>query len=92
MVRVVKFMTGYQRGLYKKEELDNHIIRWQDDSTEESLPSYLGMTFDEYTAWVEGEVEVDDLIKRRDKLKTMYTHSSLFVRVVSWLLRKLRIS
>lgn len=80
----MKFMTGLRRGAYKPKDIDRFIGEWHQTDTEVSLPSYLGMSFQEYAAWVEGKVELSDMVKASPRPSA----PGLFARAVAWLLAR----
>jgi hypothetical protein len=85
----MKFMTGLRDGRYKPSDVDKFIGEWHNGSTPESLPSHLGMTFTEYTAWVEGKVELEDLAKRPGYTTIYPPRPSLFARMIGWLVERI---
>lgn len=84
----LKFMVGLRRGLYKAEDIDDHVDAWHASTSEESLPSYLGMTYEEYSAWVEQRVTLSAL---KDNMHgpVLQPRPSLCIRVLAWLMTKL---
>jgi hypothetical protein len=46
------FLDLVARGEASLDEIDDFIDRWHGSDTQQSLASYLGMTDDEYAAWL----------------------------------------
>lgn len=80
----MKFMVGYRRGEYEAEDIDDFVDRWHTTETRGSLPSYLGMTFAEYTAWVEGRKSLEDMKDVRHSVPP--PRPGLIGRILGWLL------
>lgn len=84
----MKFMNGLRRGVYKPKDVDRFIGEWHRADTSTSLPSYLGMSFQEYTAWVEGKLELHDVVGRASLPPTAPAPGFL-TRVIAWLLARM---
>lgn len=80
-------MVGLRRGEYRPDEIDDFIDRWHHSDGEESLSSYLGMTYDEYAAWVEQRVTLEELMDKGHAFKPR--KATLCNRFIVWLIDKL---
>lgn len=79
-------MVGYRHGEYKAEDIDDFVDRWHMADTSESLPSFLGMTFAEYAAWVEGRKRLADM---KDVLHSVPPpRPGLIGRIMCWLIAR----
>jgi hypothetical protein len=47
------FMAKFRRGEVSADQITDYIDAWHGDVSEMTLPMYLGMTVQEYGAWVE---------------------------------------
>lgn len=46
------FISLYESGRATSEEIDDYVAKWHQTTTHESLHDYLGMSWEEYSAWV----------------------------------------
>jgi hypothetical protein len=63
-------MVGLRRGEYRPDEIDDFVGRWQASDGEESMSSYLGMTYEEYAAWIEQRVTLHELMDKSHGFKS----------------------
>lgn len=62
----VSFVDAYLAGKASLDDVDDWVSRWHiDDSIDADLHVYLGMTWDEYRAWVQDPHALDAIIERR---------------------------
>lgn len=55
------------RGEALLDDIDDHVDRWHESSTEEPLPEYLGMTSLEYSLWVEQPASLRIIVAAREQ-------------------------
>jgi hypothetical protein len=84
----MKFMVGLRRGEYRTDEIDDFVDRWHTSDCEEALSSYLGMTYEEYAAWVEQRLKLEDLAGKQHAFAPPPQPSLLF-RLFLWAISKL---
>lgn len=51
----LKFMDACLQGEALLEEIDDFIDEWHESDSNEEVYEYLGMTFEEYSLWVEND-------------------------------------
>jgi hypothetical protein len=61
------FMDQYANGMVMADEIDAFVDRWHESSltTLGSLAEYLGMSADEYQAWVHDASVLPDIVRAR---------------------------
>lgn len=99
----LKFMEACLEGDALLEDIDDYIDEWHDSDSDEDLHDFLGMTFEEYSAWVENDSilktifyarevgkSINELIKENDvqKLVARASTPEEAAHVKEWLKKK----
>ena len=67
------FFSFYARGDALAEEIDDHVDRWHGGDGPEGQPlhQYLGLTSEEYSAWVEDASVLPSIVVARNTRRTL---------------------
>lgn len=59
------FVDEYLQGNELPEAIDDYIDQWHKGESDQSLYAFLGMTLEEYTAWVKNPEILTDILEKR---------------------------
>ncbi|WP_374004704.1 hypothetical protein [Bacillus velezensis] len=62
----LKFMNACLQGEALLEDIDEFIEQWHESDSGEELHEFLGMTFEEYSIWVENETMLKTIFYSRE--------------------------
>lgn len=67
------FMTLLMEGSVRAEAIDDYVERWHTGTVSDPLHTFLGMTWEEYGAWVQDPKALAAIVERRefDKMNTI---------------------
>lgn len=67
----LKFMEACLEGDALLEDIDDYIDEWHESDSDEELHDYLGMTFEEYSVWVENDSMLKTIFHAREAGKSI---------------------
>lgn len=59
------FVDQCVQGISSPEAIDDYVDQWHKDDSDQSLWAFLGMTLEQYTAWVKNPEILTDILEKR---------------------------